>query len=286
MQNFEQRYELYCEAIAEMVEFYNTHHYKMMVLKGYTCSLDWPKPEHRPCGDIDIWLFGKQKEADALLVKEKGIKIDKSHHHHTVYNWRDFMVENHYDFVNIYAHSSSAELENIFKELGEDDRHHIEVNKEIIYIPSPNLHALFLIKHMLSHFAASEINMRQVLDWAFFVENHHKKVDWVWMKDILMRYHMWEFFNIINAICVDDLCFNPTIFPSVQFLPELKERVLDDILEPQYGTAEPILLFKRFIYKLVRWRGNAWKQKLCYNESRWSAFWHGMWAKMLKPASF
>lgn len=65
----------------------------MMVLKGYACSLDWPKPVHRPCGDIDIWQFGKQKDADAALEAEKPVqvvqkgqefKVDSSHHHHTV----------------------------------------------------------------------------------------------------------------------------------------------------------------------------------------------------------
>ena len=63
LQGYEYRYELYQRTISEMAGFYNSHGFKMMVLKGYACSLDWPKPEHRPCGDIDIWLFGKQKVA-------------------------------------------------------------------------------------------------------------------------------------------------------------------------------------------------------------------------------
>ena len=63
IQGFEHRYELYRKAIAEMASFYNSHGFKMMVIKGYGCSLNWPKPEHRPCGDIDIWLFGKENEA-------------------------------------------------------------------------------------------------------------------------------------------------------------------------------------------------------------------------------
>lgn len=67
LQGYEYRYDQYCKAIAELAGFYNSHGYKMMLLKGYACSIDWPRPEHRPCGDIDIWLFGKQKEADAAL---------------------------------------------------------------------------------------------------------------------------------------------------------------------------------------------------------------------------
>lgn len=285
LQGYENRYDLYRQAIVELAGFYNAHGFKMMVLKGYACSLDWPKPKHRPCGDIDIWLFGKQKEVDDLLAKEKGIKVDVSHHHHTVFFWQGFSVENHYDFVNVHSQKSSAKLEKIFKRLGEDDSHFVEVMGEKVYIPSPDLHALFLIRHMACHFAASGITVRQVLDWAFFAEKHCKEVNWEWLVRLLEEYHMKDFFHVINAICVEDLGFSPSIFPMARILPGVKERVLDDILEPEYPSKMPKNLLKRLVYKWQRWQGNAWKQEMCYGESRWSMFWTGIWAKILKPAS-
>lgn len=285
LKNYEGRYAQYEQAIAELAGWYNAHGFKMMVLKGYACSIEWPKPEHRPCGDIDIWLFGKQKEADALLSKEMGIKIDTSHHHHTVFDWHGFTVENHYDFVNVYAERSSFMIEKVFKELGTDDSFCIAVDGEKVYLPSPNLHALFLIRHMVSHFASTEITLRMVLDWAFFVEKHTREVDWEWLDEMLVKFHMNEFVNCINAICVEDLGFPIDIFPEVRFVPELKERVLGDILDPEYTAAEPQRFLSRVIYKYKRWRGNAWKQELCYSESRWSAFWSGIWGHLLKPKS-
>lgn len=285
LQGNEYQYEQYCKVIAKLAGFYNSHGYKMMVLKGYACSLDWPKPSHRPCGDIDIWQFGKQKEADAVLAKEKGVVIDSNHHHHTVFNVGEFTVENHYDFINVYAHRSSAKLEKVFKELGQDETHFVEIYGEKVYLPSPNLHALFLIKHMASHFAAAEINLRQVLDWAFFVKNHTKEIDWKWLDGMLQKYSMKDFVNCINGICVEDLGFDAGIFQEVQFLPALKDQILDDILNPEYTSTEPEGLLHRMIYKYKRWHGNAWKQRVCYNESRLESFLFGLWAKMLKPAS-
>lgn len=290
LQSYEYRYEAYKKAIAEMAGFYNQHGFKMMVMKGYACSIDWPRPEHRPCGDIDIWQFGQQKAADkalvsSLKVQDPCFEIDNSHHHHSVFNWEEFIVENYYDFVNVYAHKSSRELEKIFKELGQDDSHFVNLNGERVYLPSPNLHALFLIRHMVSHFAAAEISLRQVLDWAFFVERHSNEVDWEWLDGMLVRFHMKEFVGCINAICVEDLGFPADIFPTVQFVPELKERVLEDILDPEYTAAEPSRFLPRLIYKYKRWQGNAWKQEMCYGETRWSAFWNGVWAKVLKPSS-
>lgn len=109
-------------------------------------------------------------------------------------------------------------------------------------------------------------------------------MDWEWLDGMLVKFHMKEFVSCINAICVEDLGFPIDIFPEVRFVPELKERVLSDILNPEYTATEPKRFLPRVIYKYKRWQGNAWKQKLCYSESRWSAFWNGLWAHLLKPA--
>lgn len=282
---YEKRYELYHLAIAELARWYNSHGYKMMILKGYACSLNWLRPEHRPCGDIDIWLFGEQKEADTVLKQEKKINIDNSHHHHTVFCWHDFWVENHYDFVNIYHNKSNILIEKEFKELGRDDTHYVDVYGEKVYLPSPNLHALFLLRHSMIEFAASSITLRQLIDWAFFVEKHSSEIDWGWLENKLEEYGMKQLYDVYKAICVEDLGFDINIFPSVQFLPGLKERVLDEILNPAIPNEKPHIFFSRVVWKYRRWKANEWKHKLVYKESMWSSFWNGVWNHLLKPSS-
>lgn len=288
LQSYEYRYNQYCKANAELAAFYNQNGFKMMVLKGYACSLEWPKPEHRPCGDIDIWLFGQQEAADAALAASSKFqvsksKIDNSHHHHTVFEWGGFTVENHYDFINVNRHKSHKGLEPIFKDLGADDSHYVELNGEKVYLPSPNLHALFLLRHALNHFASIGINLRQVLDWAFYIEKHTKEIDWAWMEGIIDNYHMRDFYNCINAICVENLGFDTNIFPQVQFLPSLKEKVLADIIAPEFSSNEPSGFIKNWIYKYRRWKGNRWKHDLCYDESVWSTLWNGLMIHWVKP---
>ena len=298
MQNYETRYVAYEKAISSLAGFYNQHGYKMMVLKGYACSLDWPKPKHRPCGDIDIWLFGKQKEADAALEEwfksssgstcspsVQEFKIDSSHHHHTVFEWDDFSVENHYDFINVHHHKSHIKLEKILKELGTDDSHFVDVNGERVYLPSPNLHALFLLKHAALHFVGTELTFRQVLDWAFFMEQHGKEVDWNMLYPIIEEHGMTPFLNIINAICVENLGFDASLFPTVQFNLVLKERVLNEVFNYKYSDDNTKSIIRRQINRYRRWKDNAWKHELCYKESMWSAFWSGVWGHLLKPST-
>lgn len=285
LQNYEQRYVQYMKAISGLAGFYNAHGIKMMILKGYACSIDWPRSDHRPCGDIDIWQFGKYKEADSLLYSEKGIKVDSSHHHHTVFVWDSFMVENHYDFINVHHHKSNAAFEKILKEKGKDDSHHIEVIGERVYLPSPNLHALFLLRHAMSEFAASGLNLRQLMDWAFFVKAHGKEVDWKWLVDILEKFGMKRLYDTFNAICVGNLGFDSHIFHNVQFDPELKEKVLNEILFPEMPNDKPSGLLPRILWKYKRWKANEWKHKIVYKESMCSAFCSGIWSHLLKPAS-
>lgn len=284
LQNYEGRFSAYKKAIGELAGWYQEHGYRMMILKGYSCSLDWPKPNHRPCGDIDIWQFGEQKEADKTLIK-KGIKVDSSHHHHTVFAWRGFSVENHFDFINVHHHKSNVYLEKVLKKMGEDDTHYLEINGARVYLPAPNLQALFLLRHTMTDFAASGICLRQLLDWAFFVTEHTNEVDWDWLEDILEQYGMKRLYDVFNAICVGNLGFPVDIFKKVQFDPILKEMVLKDILSPEFPNEIPKALLSRVKWKINRWKANEWKHELVYKESMWSAFWSGVWNHLLKPAS-
>ena len=295
---YEQRYEAYRSTIASLAKFYAEHGFKMMVLKGYGLSLNYPVPNHRPCGDIDIWLFGKYKEADAVLSKELGIVIDNGHHHHTVFTFDGFMVENHYDIINVHYDNRSGDLEVILKKLAEDDSNFVDIafEKETprVYLPSANLHALFKIKHCILHFASTFISLRQLLDWAFFVEKHSAEIDWKWLVGILRDFHMLDFFNYLNAICVEDLGFDVGLFPSVSdkegasgIESAMKKRILSDILSPEFTEEEPAKkgLIPRVVFKFRRWQANAWKQKLCYKGSRFVAFWRSVYTHILKPDS-
>lgn len=283
MQNYEVRYQEYEKAISSLAGFYNQHGVKMMVLKGYACSLDWPNPKHRPCGDIDIWQFGKQAEADRLITLELGVKIDTSEQHHTVFDWQGFMVENHYDIIDVHHRRSSAKLERLLKKLAEDDTSMVKISGEVVYVPSVNLHALFLVYHTMLHFTSTEMSIRQILDWAFFVKKHGNDVDWTWLLNVLKDYHLIEFFNILDAICVDELGFDCSIFPDMQFNPLLKERILNDTLCPEFSEPEPADIFKRFFFRYRRWKSHEWKHRLCYDESMFSIFLSAFWSHLLKP---
>lgn len=285
MQGYEQQYLLYRKTVTDLAAWYHAHGYRMMMLKGLACGKNWPNPEHRPYGDIDIYLFGQYKEADAELTRALGIKIDNSHHHHTVFQWQGFTVENHYDFMNVHHHKSNAKIEKTFKALANNDSCFIQIEGEKVYLPSPNLNALFLLRHAMAHFAAEQITLRHILDWAFFVKAHKHEVDWDWLERLLDEFGMMPVYRIINAICVEDLGFDAALFTNAQCDPVLKERVLTEILSPEFSSSLPKEMTRRVVYKYRRWKGNEWKHRLCYNDSMASSLWAGIKSHLMKPSS-
>lgn len=264
----ERLYAKHEKAMVELARLYATKGVKMMVLKGYGLSLDWPVPAHRAPGDLDIYHFGKWREADNLVAEQCGVEVDEGHEHHTVFNYKGVMVENHYDFINTKAHQDASKIEARLKLLAEKDCREVEVEGARIYLPSADFNAIFLMRHMGQHFAGEHLNLRQVLDWGFFVRAHHEEVDWITTIDFLNEIGIYTFFNQINAICVDYLGFAEADFPTIERHPQMEKRIMRDVLHPEFDEEKPCGGVAAIVkFKLRRWWRNRWKHRLVYHDS-------------------
>ena len=278
----EERYQQQEKIIRGLASFYHKHSIEMMVLKGYGLSLNYPIPNHRPCGDIDIYLFGEQERADRIIHDELGIEVDKSHHHHTVFQFLGEIVENHYDFLNVHVRKSNKKIEAKLKELCHTD---IADNTEIILFPSVEFNAIYLLRHCAAHFASTEMTVRQVLDWGLFMQKHSKDIRWGEYLAYIKQGGMFRFYNLMGLFCVNHLGFDSLIFHGLSPDP-LFDRFSNEILSPEFKDHEDGTLLKSLSVKPRRWWHNRWKNRLCYPESAWEEFVYGLWAKVLKPSHF
>ena len=235
----ERNYANHKKAISDLARLYDSSGIRMMILKGYGLSLDWPVPNHRSVGDLDIYNFGKWQEADDLAAKRCGIKIDVSHEHHTVFRLDGVTVENHYDFINTKAHRDARRIEKRLKQLAENCNE-IKVNGKKVYLPSANFNAIFLMRHMAQHFAGDHLLLRQVLDWGFFVRAHSHEVDWTSTIEFLKEIGLYDFFNVINAICVSNIGFSENVFPPIERQKQMEERILNDIFRLSLTKRSPM----------------------------------------------
>lgn len=284
----EQQYQQYEKHLKEMATFYKEHGIKMMVLKGYGLSRNYPIPSHRPCGDVDIYLFGEQERADQLIRNELGIEVDKSHHHHTVFEFHGETVENHYDFLNVHVRPSNKRIEAKLKELTNLNLD-LDVNDnpqaDNIYFPSVEFNAIYLLRHCAAHFASTEMTVRQALDWGFFMEKYHEKINWDKYITYLKQEGMYRFYNLLGLFCMKHLGFDASIFHGL-VSDKLFDRFSNEILESEFKDRENGNLLWSLWVKPRRWWHNRWKNRLCYKENAWEEFAYGLWAKVLKPSHF
>lgn len=75
------------------------------------------------------------------------------------------------------------------------------------------------------------------------------------MAGALDDFGMRRQYDFFNAFCMEDLGFGVNIFTHVQFEPVLKDRVLNEILNPELSDEIPKSMFRRVAFKLRRWKG-------------------------------
>ena len=280
----ERMYAKHRERIVELADFYKQHGIKMLLLKGYGCSLCYTKPEHRPTGDIDVFLFGRQDEADILVEKQHGIKVHREYHKHSTFNYCGVEVENHAKFIDDVSHKSNIRFEQILMSVL-DKEECLKSPIDNVLLPSPTFNALFLLRHTGEHFASNEITLRHVLDVGTFFQRYHSKIDWALVFKVYKEERMLRFFNAIATICVEYLGIDAACFASddkmytYQSDTTLAVRILSDIFEkkdvlPMTTTGIDTIgkKLKYAIDKSHRWWHNRWKYQLVYNESLVESF--------------
>ncbi len=282
----EKIYEKQVNTTYKLAIFYHKYDIKMMLLKGYGLSLLYPIPSHRPCGDIDIWLYGKQKIADKLINQKKGINVNEDKHQHTIFYIDGIMVENHYEFMHIHGHHSNIIIENLLQKYAYEESEEIDINGVSVSLPSVNFNTLFLLRHMASHFAAERICLRHIIDWYFFVHKYHNVIDWQHLEKLANELNMDKFLHCINAISIDYLGLNPDFIPRFIRDYTLETRVLEDILSPEFSLPRPKnSKIKTLFYKFQRWWANRWKHKIVYSEGLLKTLFVQLYSHILKPKS-
>ena len=301
--NMERQYAIHESVVAALAAVYQSAGYRMMLLKGYGLSKYWPIPNHRPTGDIDIYLMymdsdGKDKcqpawkRADLMMKEKFGVEIDNSHHHHSVFTYKGIMVENHYDFINVHSHRSNQWIENEFKTLAlTGSEEYTFDNGAKLLFPSPLLNCLFVARHNACHFAAEHLNLRQLLDWALFVEKRNEDMDWDYFWNTAKKMGMEKFVLCMAFIAIEQLSFEKSIFhipdEYMDFQKcehDLIDKVFDDILHPtDEGNDGKGLVYVVRRFKL--WKRNLWKHRIVYSDSVVSTFYAQIKSHLMKPTT-
>lgn len=255
----EQSYEYYLKTIVKLASLYGKHSMRMLLLKGYGLSLNYPVPEHRISGDIDIYLYGKGGLGDALVRERFGCEVKQNEDKHSVFALDGVSVENHACFVNDTVHPSLRGLNDFLVSEAEKGVTHTVGGSQFV-IPSAMFNALFVPFHCAGHFVHGEATVRQLCDWACFVLRYGAQMDWDAVRELAEMYGFLKFYCCLNGIVREHLDVPDECLPDWPRDKELEARVLNEILAPRK-------VVKSLAGKVCRFFASRWKYRMVHNDS-------------------
>jgi len=220
----EQRNRQQVEVMNDLAGKWKINGCRVMIMKGQANGTMYPKPEHRSPGDIDCYLFNcninpndnlnDDKEAYRIgndIARATGAKVDESWYKHSVISYKGETFENHQFFVHTRDGKRGKMLN---QELVEQLRVEGLEFRELpaapaIVIPPVQWTAMFLTYHACAHFISEGLRLKQILDWAMFLDKHQNDVDWEAFWGFCERNHLRVFERIMKSALYDeDYVFN------------------------------------------------------------------------------
>lgn len=151
---------------------------KTLLLKGQGCASLYPRPEHRHCGDIDLFVGLEQYDAMKELLRVKGIELEKETRKDLHFMWNRTPVECHKIAVHYYHPSINKPLQRINRAEEWHDLASFEVNGVNVSLFNPTYNAFFIFMHIHHHFVQTGVGLRQVCDWTLHLKSNEDSIDW------------------------------------------------------------------------------------------------------------
>ncbi len=195
----EQANEVQKEVMNNLTKKWNEAGCRVMVMKGQANGLFYPHPNHRATGDIDCYLFENYAKGNEI-ARTNGAKVDESWYKHSVISYKNETFENHQYFVHTRDGKGGKILEKELEEALKVDCSQFTPLSESVVCPPMQWTAMFLTYHACAHFISEGLNLKQILDWAMFLNKHQNDVDWEKYYEFCGRHHLSRFANVSTSL--------------------------------------------------------------------------------------
>ncbi len=189
-------------SLSSLLESANIPH---AIIKGYACSIWYPAPELRQLGDVDFFVAKEDVARAGALLEANGYAPDtKSHKLHEIYFKDGIRFEMHFDLHGIPEGETGDACRSALAGLIQNARLRQTPFGEM-RLPSIFDHGLVLLLHIAHHLTNSGIGLRQLCDWAVFVETVTDAEFERLYGTVLRELGLWRFACCLTEVCVTAL---------------------------------------------------------------------------------
>jgi len=270
-EKLEERYRHQQQTASKLAARFSEEGLRMLLLKGLGLSRDYPLPEHRECGDIDIYLYGQSDKGDRVL-HEIGAHLYFDVPKHSEYVWDGVLIENHRTILNVRRNRTERELNAVLVRLLEKEGTHGLAPG--IQAPRATFNAIFLIRHAAVHFQKEGIVLRHLCDWACFLTRHWDEIDHALFRTAMEDYRMDRFADLMTAAAVEYLGAE---VPGPECEAGMLGRFMEEVLTLSPMADKPL---PRLLRKLSGPYRNRWRLREVLRTPVWRYYYdtvRGQW---------
>ncbi len=151
----------------------------VVLVKGQALAQDYPDPERRQPGDIDLLLLPSSYEAakDILLPKATTVLDEEKEIWHQGMRFRSVEVEIHGSISTLMSRQLDRKLAALLEEQF-DGRPFpaVSIGGAGIPVPDADFNAVYIFVHFLQHYWSGGVGLRQLVDWMTFVSVHKRDI--------------------------------------------------------------------------------------------------------------
>ena len=241
LHKIENNHKSHLDALSALAGILSKKQIPFLIMKGFSCAQYYPIPEHRNCGDIDIYPGRRFAESNDA-IKEAGVDVLSHYYRHTTSRIKGILIENHRILCDLRGpRNQTRALEAQLETLGNEclQRKGGEMINNLVIpgavFPSANFNALFLPWHVSAHLEFERVTIRHLVDWALFLTHDGKDID-VSMFQTAKQNYTYGFSKIADILTnlsmrylkipVNDIPFG-IIEDAVNFDDRLADRVFE-----------------------------------------------------------
>ena len=160
----------------------------VVLIKGQGVAQDYPEPNRRQPGDIDLLLMPSDydKAKEILVPKASSVGEEMRSIYHQGLFYRSIEVEIHGSIQTLMSPSLDRKLALLQEEMFRNgDFRQVEIGGVQVPVPNAGFNAIYILVHFLHHYWSSGVGLRQLLDWMVYVSTHKREIDPILLEERL-----------------------------------------------------------------------------------------------------
>lgn len=235
-------YKSHVKALKKINASLNRANINHVFMKGLICGARYQEPSLRLCGDID-YVVGQEDYKRTMEVMDAIGSVDNDFVHdlHGMAFVDGVTIEPHYKVQNYQNRGHNKAMQRMFEETFPGRLEYIEIEDESVPVFPKVFEGVILISHMVKHVYGEGLGLRQVIDYALFLQQEYKNINKEEYVVCLRQMSMVRAHRIFVRICEEYLGLSTDIC-RLQYTEKEKTfafKLMEDIMRVgNFGRGE------------------------------------------------